>query len=317
MDYEKIAFIFPGQGAQYVGMGKDLYQKFESAKTIFEKSNECLGFDLKSICFEGPQEELTQSAICQPAILTLSIAVLEVLKDKEEFQALIPYACAGLSLGEYAALVACESLKFEDAVRLVHKRGQFMDTASKENPGTMSCILGLDITKTKEICQKTKAEIANLNCPGQIVLSGSVQAIAQANTLANEQGAKRVIPLDVSGPFHSSLMSSAAASLKKELDNVEISKPKVMFIPNVTAQETDGPEQIRQLLTQQVASTTYWEKSIGNLRNHNINTYLELGPGKVLKGLLQRIDRSLEVINLQKTADFDILLEKIMEIQGE
>jgi [acyl-carrier-protein] S-malonyltransferase len=304
---KRFAYIFPGQGAQYVGMGKDLYNSFPQAKAIFYQANQALGFDLAKICFEGPIEELTKSAVCQPAILTHSIAALEALKSI--CGCMVPVACAGLSLGEYSALVACGSLKFIDGVRLVHKRGQFMDQASLDNPGTLACILGIDLEQAKQVCAESSTEIANLNCPGQIVISGSLEAIKKAEELSKAAGAKRVIPLGVSGPFHSSLMRSAADKLKKELKNIQISKPNTLFIPNVTANYVNDPVKIADLLTEQVANTTYWEKSIEILKKDSIVNFIEMGPGKVLRGLLQRIDKELNVLNLDKADDFAKIAE--------
>ncbi|MBU4305347.1 MAG: ACP S-malonyltransferase [Candidatus Omnitrophica bacterium] len=310
---KRSALIFPGQGAQYVGMGKELCAESAVARAVFERANAELGFDLAAICFEGPAQQFTQSAVCQPAILTLSIAAYSVLKN--EFAELLGAlsACAGLSLGEYSALVACGSLCFEDAVRLVHKRGQFMDEASAENPGTMACILGLDLEKAESVCADTAAEIANLNCPGQIVISGTHDSIAKASELAQKAGAKRVIPLDVSGPFHSSLMLPAAEKLSMELEKVTLQKPVIPFIPNVTADFLDDEKLIKELLTKQVSHTTYWEKSIINMKDSGIELFYELGPGKVLRGLLQRIDLNLQVVNLEKSADFLGLREKVEE----
>jgi len=307
MQTNKTAYIFPGQGAQYVGMGKDLYDNFPQAKAVFDQANAVLGFDLAKICFEGPIEELTKSAVCQPAVLTHSIAAFEVLKSVCAQKKMPAIACAGLSLGEYSTLVACGSLKFCDAVSLVHKRGQFMDQASLENPGTLACVLGIDIAQAENICAQTGVEIANLNCPGQIVISGSFENMKKAEEAAKAAGAKRVLPLGVSGPFHSSLMNSAAAKLKIELANVRINQPNVLFIPNVTAEYENDPEQIGQLLTKQVASTTFWEKSIEVLKKDGINNFVEFGPGKVLRGLLQRIDKALNVLNLDKNSDFEAI----------
>jgi len=302
MSNEKIAYIFPGQGAQYIGMGKELYDACPRAKAVFDQADAILGFSLTRICFEGPQEKLTQSAVCQPAILTLSIAAFEALNSDPSLN-IRPAACAGLSLGEYSALVACGSLSFSDAVRLVHKRGQFMDEASQKNPGTMSCVLGMEVEAMRKVCQESGAEIANLNSPGQIVLSGSHAAIAKANELAQQAGARRVIPLEVSGPFHSSLMQPAVEKLSLELSRVDLRAPQTLFVPNVTAEFVSDEQTIRKLLIQQVANTTYWEKTIRLLQNNGFTKYYELGPGKVLRGLLQRIDKQLVVINVEKWAD--------------
>lgn len=311
MDKNKIAYIFPGQGAQYVGMGKELCAQFKSADNVFEKANDILGFDLKAMCFEGPIEKLTQSVFCQPAILTHSIASWEVLKNDFSDLDIAPFACAGLSLGEYSALVACGAIKFEDALRLVHKRGAFMDEASRVNPGTMSCILGLDLKKAQELAQLTGAEIANLNCPGQIVVSGTKESISQINEMAQQAQAKRVISLEVSGPFHSSMMNSAADKLKAVLEDVPVAKPLVSFIPNVTAEFLSDEAMIKELLMKQVSHTTYWQKSIEVLMEQGITNYFEFGPGRVLRGLLGRIDRSLKVINLAKPEDFLKLKEEL------
>lgn len=302
MATEKIAYIFPGQGAQYIGMGKELYEACPRAKAVFDQADAVLGFPLTRICFEGPQEKLTQSAVCQPAILTLSIAAFEALNGDPSFN-INPAACAGLSLGEYSALVGCGSLAFADAVMLVHKRGQFMDEASQRNPGTMSCVLGLELEAAQKVCRESGAEIANLNSPGQIVLSGSHSAITKAGELAQQSGAKRVIPLDVSGPFHSSLMQPAVEKLSLELAKVPMRKPQTLFVPNVTAEFVSDEQTIRKLLVQQVAHTTYWEKTIRLLQQNGFTHYYELGPGKVLRGLLQRIDKQLVVVNIDKWAD--------------
>ncbi len=311
MDKSKIAYIFPGQGAQYVGMAKELCGQFKSADRIFDNANQVLGFDLKKLCFEGPIEKLTASAFCQPAIFTHSIAAWEVLKSDFADLNIMPCACAGLSLGEYSALVACGAIDFADALRLVHKRGIFMDEASNINPGAMSCILGLDIEKTQNIAKAAKVGIANLNCPGQIVISGTREGIVKANDMAQQAGATRVISLDVSGPFHSFLMRPAADKLKQALEKVHVSKPAISFIPNVTAEFLTDEGMIKELLTRQVSHTTYWQKSIITLMEQGITDYFEFGPGRVLRGLLGRIDRGLKVFNLEKPDNFLKLNEEL------
>ncbi|MCG2711828.1 MAG: ACP S-malonyltransferase [Candidatus Omnitrophica bacterium] len=311
MDKSKIAFIFPGQGAQYVGMAKELCEHFKSADNVFEKANHVLGFDLKALCFDGPMEKLTVSAFCQPAILTHSIAAWEVLKNDFTDLNVAPCACAGLSLGEYSALAACGAINFEDALRLVHKRGIFMDEASRENPGAMSCILGLDLEKTQDLAKESGVQIANLNCPGQIVVSGTKESISCFNEMAQQAKAKRVISLDVSGPFHCSLMNPAVEKLKGILEDVPVFKPAVPFIPNVTGEFLTDVGMIKELLTKQVSHTTYWQKSIETLMKEGITGYFEFGPGKILRGLLGRIDRRLKVINLINPDDFSKLKEEL------
>ncbi len=290
------AFIFPGQGAQYVGMGKSLYEKHDIVKKTFNHANDILKFDLTRLCFEGPAEELTKTQNCQVGILVTSIAVLRAhLLEKSEFT---PQVALGLSLGEYTALVAAESLSFSDAVKLVHLRGQLMEDASGENPGKMASILGLGLKSIEEICEETGAEIANLNCPGQIVISGAVDAVDKAVLRAKEEGARRAIMLDVSGPFHSTLMAGASHKLKKALEAVLVLPPKIPVVSNVMTYAQDNPEQIKENLVDQLSSTTYWEESIRHVALRGIKTFLEIGPGTVLKGLLRRIDPELICHNI-------------------
>ncbi len=290
------AFIFPGQGAQYVGMGKALYEKHDIVKKTYNQANDILKFDLARLCFEGPSEELTKTQNCQVAILVTSIAALRAhLLERSEFT---PQVTLGLSLGEYTALVAAESLSFSDAVRLVRLRGEFMEDASRANPGKMASLLGLDLESAKNICEETGAEIANLNCPGQIVISGALDAVDNAVLRAKKAGAKRAIMLDVSGPFHSALMAEASHKLKKALDDVLVLPPKIPVISNVMTYSQDDPDQIKENLVDQISSTTFWEESIKNVVSRGINTFLEIGPGTVLKGLLRRIDTKIICHNI-------------------
>ncbi len=292
----KTAFIFPGQGAQYVGMGKDFFDNSPEAQQIFKEADAVLNFPLSKMYFEGPFEELTQTKNCQPAVLTASIAYLKALKAKNP--SLAPLYVAGLSLGEYSALVAAEVLSFKDAVHLVRKRGEFMENAAQKNPGKMSCVLGLGLEIVRDICSQTGCEIANLNCPGQVVVSGKLSQLEVLSAAAMEKGAKRVISLDVSGAFHCSLMKEAALNLKAEIDKVRFNKAKYPLISNVDAKEQTDPGTIKQNLIKQVDSATYWESSMRYLLGKGIVTYYEIGPGSVLKGLMKKIEPQAVVINL-------------------
>ena len=302
-----IAYIFPGQGAQYVGMGKDLYENYPQAKEVFDKANQILKFDIAKLCFEGPQEELSKTENCQPAILTASIAALRVIGGDLSCALapnpilgsdLSPKFSLGLSLGEYTALVASGSMTFEDALLLVRKRGELMEAAAKKNPGKMACVIGMEPKAVDELCKGLGCEIANLNCPGQIVVSGKTTNIELFASLAKEKGAKRVLMLDVSGPFHSSLMTYAQDKLKDYIDKVRILPPRIQFISNVDAEAQQDPQKIKDNLIKQVNSKTMWEASIRKVAASGIKTFLEVGPGNVLKGLLKKIGPSLEVKNL-------------------
>lgn len=297
------ALIFPGQGAQYVGMGKDLYDNFPAAREVFDKAEAILKFDIKKLCFEGPQEELSTTQDSQPAILVASIAALKALQATPSYSHISPKFSLGLSLGEYSALVAAESISFEDAVTLVRKRGEYMEDASRKNPGKMACVMGLDIKTVEELCKGFGCEIANLNCPGQIVVSGKTNNIELFASLAKEKGAKRVLMLEVSGPFHSSLMTSARDKLKDYIEKAHILPPKIMFLSNVDAKIQNDPVKIKENLIAQVNSRTLWEESVKLVAAGGVKKFLEIGPGQVLKGLLKKIDPKLEVINVGTPRD--------------
>ena len=301
---EMVGYIFPGQGAQYVGMGKDIYEKFPGTRWLFQKAEDLLGFDLKRVCFEGPVEELVQTENSQPAILLVSIAsklALEsVLQDRMHFQ---PKALAGLSLGEYSALVCAKAISFEDAIKIVRLRGEYMEEASKLNPGKMASIIGLTEPEVKKICLESGSELANLNCPGQIVVSGTIESVHKAVELARLKGAKKAILLDVSGPFHTSFMKGAGIKLGSELDKISILSPHVPVVSNVTADYVKGPSDIREALVRQVSHPVRWEESVRLMVRDGIKTFFEIGPGKVLKGLIRRIAPDVQVYNVGTPED--------------
>ena len=299
----EVAYIFPGQGAQFVGMGKDLYENFSAAKEVFEKANSVLKIDIKKLCFEGPQEELSTTSNSQPAILTVSIAALRAYESTGLAGQYTPKFSLGLSLGEYTSLVAAGSIAFEDALVLVRRRGELMEDASRKNPGRMACILGMEVKAVEELCKGFGCEIANLNCPGQVVVSGKTNNIELLASLAKDKGAKRVLMLDVSGPFHSSLMTIARDKLKEHIDKVQFSAPKISFVSNVDAQPQSDVLKIKENLIKQVNSKTLWEESVRSVSRSGIKTFLEIGPGQVLKGLLKKIDPKLEVRNFGTAQD--------------
>lgn len=292
----KSAYLFPGQGAQFVGMGKDLYENSWAARNIFEKSDKILGFSLSELCFHGPSEELTKTQNCQPAILTVSMAALAALRAED--LALAPFYVAGLSLGEYSALVAAGIVSFEDAIYMVRKRGEFMDAAAQNNPGKMSCVLGLDQDVVNSACQSVGCEIANLNCPGQVVISGGVENLEAAAQVLMSKGAKKVIPLEVSGAFHCSYMDEAAHQLRPEIDKIKFKESRFPLICNVDALPRLDAKTIKDNLIKQVNSATYWERSMRYLLSEGVHLFFEIGPGSVLRGLLKKIDRSAQVISV-------------------
>ncbi|MFH1198856.1 MAG: ACP S-malonyltransferase [Candidatus Omnitrophota bacterium] len=300
-----VAYLFAGQGSQYIGMGKDLYESFPKAQAIFDKADRVLGFSLTKLCFEGPENELKKTQNCQPAILTMSIAALEAFKSTVYgLQSTVSYV-AGLSLGEYSALVASRAISFEDAVYLVRCRGEFMEEEALKNPGRMLSIIGLDLDNVQKICRETKTEIANINCPGQTVISGGPKDIDEAKIKAQKLGAKMAVILEVSGAFHSSFMQGATVKLAQELEKIKINFPKVPVICNVTAKPAASALEIKENLIKQVASSVLWEDSMKFAIAQGITNFMEFGPGKVLRGLLRRIDSNVKTINIEKKEDIE------------
>jgi [acyl-carrier-protein] S-malonyltransferase len=289
----RAVFLFPGQGSQFVGMGAELHQASERARRVYEEANHVLGFDIAALSFQGPLEELTLTKNTQPAILTHSVAALREL----EARGVTPRAAAGHSLGEYSAYVAAGSLSFADALRLVRRRGELMFEAGVEQPGTMAAVLGLDGDRVEALCGQVTEGIvcpANLNAPGQVVLSGEPVAVKSAMVKATEAGAKRVVPLRVSGAFHSPLMESAYQGLGGVLAEVELRAAAIPVISNASAEPVSEPEAIRESLARQLLSPVRWEESMRYLLSDPGPPFLEVGPGKVLRGLLRAVDRKAE-----------------------
>jgi len=299
-----VAYLFAGQGAQYIGMGKDLYGTFPESKAIFDKADAALGFSISKLCFEGPQEMLRLTNISQPAILTVSIAAYEAFKARAKSE---PKYTAGLSLGEYSALIASGSLTFEDGLKLVRKRAEIMEEATHKYPGKMAAVLDLPFDKVQDICLKSGAEVANINAPGQIVISGKIGAVDKAKDLCVAAGAKRVIELEVSGGFHSSLMFEASYELKQRLAITPMTEASIPVISNYTASLECKVTQIQENLVYQIYKPVRWEESMKFILSQGVNNFIEFGPGKVLKGLMRRIDSNAQVINIEKKADIENL----------
>jgi [acyl-carrier-protein] S-malonyltransferase len=296
---EKVAFVFPGQGSQYIGMGKDFFENFREAREVFQEADDVLHLSISSLCFQGPEEALKLTENTQPAVLTTSIAVLRVLQAEK---GVVPYIVAGHSLGEYSALVVSGALSFADAVQIVRLRGRFMQEAVPVGEGAMAAILGMERGQVEKLCEEAaQGDVltpANFNCPGQIVIAGHAKAIERAMERVKQEG-KKAVALPVSAPFHSPLMKPAGERLEKVLEGITIQDLKIPVVTNVEADINQSKERVKELLVTQVSSPVRWEESMQKISGNGIEQILEIGPGKVLSGLMKRINPKIETKNIE------------------
>lgn len=306
----KIAFIFPGQGAQKAGMGADFYENSELARSIYDKASECLGLDMKALCFEE-NELLDQTEYTQAALVTTCLAMTKVVEEK----GLFPHVTAGLSLGEYAAIAVAGGMKEEDAIMTVRKRGILMQTAVPSGEGAMAAIMGMTGAAIEQVIADIDGvSIANYNCPGQIVITGRTDAVETANAKLLENGAKRAILLNVSGPFHSPMLKGAGEELGKVLETIEMSNLEIPYVTNVTAEYVDDIVKTKGLLEAQVASSVRWEQSIETMIANGVDTFVEIGPGRTLAGFMKKINRDVKMYNISTWEDVDKVVDAISVI---
>lgn len=315
-DLNKLAFVFPGQGAQAVGMGKDFYDHYEVAKKLFKEADEALGYSIKDMCFEGPAEDLQLTANTQPAILTMSVIAAAVLKEN----GVEPDIAGGHSLGEYAALVAAGVLSFGDAVALVHKRGQYMQEAVPVGEGGMAAIIGLDDEVISDACEKASKEAGavqpvNFNCPGQTVIAGTMAGVEAAAKALKDAGAKRAVVLPVSAPFHSTLMKPAAEKLAAELEHVAIQDAKIPVVSNYTGKLESKADEIKANLVAQADHPVHWVDCVKTMQSFGADVFVEAGPGRTLAGFNRRIDRSIKSLNVGDLASLQKTLDTLKEVR--
>ncbi len=310
----KIAFVYSGQGAQYPGMGQELYEEYEVVRDVFEEASTALEMDVAALCFEE-NDKLNKTTYTQPAILTLSVAIDALLKEK----GIQPEMVAGLSLGEYSAFVKAEVLDFKTAVKLVKKRGQYMTDAVPTGKGAMSAVMGLDRDTIIEACDEASelgvVSPANYNMPGQIAIAGIKEAVEKAGELLLEKGAKRVVPLQVSGPFHTTLLAPAAEQLAKAIKQVTIKDPLLPIVSNTTAKVFSSKEEIAEVMVKQVMSPVYWEDSIKKMIDMGVDTFIEVGPGKTLSSFIKKIDKSVTIMNVENKKSLEKTLNKFATLK--
>ncbi|MDY5021038.1 MAG: ACP S-malonyltransferase [Blautia sp.] len=303
----KIAFIFPGQGAQKAGMGKDFYETFNTAKEIFDQACQWLSLDMKELCFtENDRLDLTEYT--QAALVTTCLAMEKVVEEK----GLYPDVTAGLSLGEYCAIEVSGGMSMQDAVTTVRKRGILMEQAVPAGQGMMAAVLGMDADKIEAVTDAIDGvSIANYNCPGQIVITGAKEAVEKASAKLKESGARRVLPLNVSGPFHSAMLEDAGKELAQVLENVSLSPLKIPYVTNVTAQYVENSDETKALLAKQISSSVKWQQSVETMIKEGVDTFVEIGPGKTLAGFMKKIDKTVKVYNIQTVEDVDKVISEI------
>lgn len=298
----KIAFVFPGQGAQQIGMAKDFYETFDSSKEVFEVADAALDIDIKKICFEE-EDKINLTEYTQPALLTACVAILKPVMEKVK-----PDVTAGLSLGEYTSLVAGNVMDFADAVKVTRKRGMYMQNEVPVGVGGMYAVLGATKETVEEVCNPiADVYVANYNCPGQIIISGKAEALEEAKVQLTEKKVKRIMPLKVSGPFHSGMLVGAGEKLAKELEQVSIAKPEIPYVTNVTAEYVTESGAIKELLAKQVSSSVRWQESVEKMIADGVDTFVEIGPGRTLSNLIKKINREVTVLNIEKVEDLEKL----------
>lgn len=300
-----LAWVFPGQGSQEVGMGRDIFDRYSEARDLLCRADEVLDMPLTRLCFEGPEEQLRRTEYQQPAVVAVSLAYLAAARGKHEAVATLPACVAGHSLGEYSALMAAGVLNFDDGIRLVRERGRLMQLAGDRNPGTLAAVMGLDESALEEVCQEAGAEICNLNTANQIVIGGEHSAVSRAMDLARARGARKIVPLNVSAAFHSSLMQLAAAGMREAVQALHFQDPVVPIVANCSGEPVRTAEEVQSELIRQVSTAVQWRRSVATMVQAGVSTFVEIGPGKVLSGLIRQIDRSVRLLNIGKAEDVE------------